>query len=490
MQMTVSRERWLPRLGWIAQIRSDRVETKVGTHVEIGPVWIAEAVWDGAFRNGGFDRTGAVFGSGVRARGGDVHVVSSAGLVDRVWVHGSGDELRCSNCLPVLLAATGDRLREDVDYRPALRNLPTPGGRPEPLLSTERGEVAAVYRSNLRWDGGRLEVVPKPRTDTEFTGFPAYRDYLAGVARAIGANAGSEEREHPLSLLTTISKGYDSPAVSVLAREAGCRRAATIRQARSVPPRDDSGEEIAAALGLECQVVDRGGRGGPAELAFWAADGRAEDQNLAAFDYPGEVTALFSGAFGGIIWADEEHKHPALADYADRNTLSFCEYRLRNGIIHCPIPYLGYDRAEEILRITRSSEMEPWSIGGDYDRPIPRRILEEAGIPRGAFALRKSATQFEESFSWPHRQELQASYASYLRRVGDDVPPVGWYRFLNALDRTLLLPLQERTPLSFARLRKQLRRPGRRLLNWANNELADRLARRRGGARSSPAEPA
>jgi hypothetical protein len=29
--------------------------------------------------------------------------------------------------------------------------------------------------------------------------------------------------------------------------------------------------------------------------------------------------------------------------------------------------------------------MEPYRVGGDYDRPIPRRILEELGIPRGSF---------------------------------------------------------------------------------------------------------
>ena len=33
--------------------------------------------------------------------------------------------------------------------------------------------------------------------------------------------------------------------------------------------------------------------------------------------------------------------------------------------------------------------MEPWSIGGDYDRPLARRILEEAGVPRSYFGSHK-----------------------------------------------------------------------------------------------------
>jgi hypothetical protein len=44
---------------------------------------------------------------------------------------------------------------------------------------------------------------------------------------------------------------------------------------------------------------------------------------------------------------------------------------------------------KEIDAIGRSPSMRSWTVGGDYDRPIPRRIVEEAGIPRGAFAKRK-----------------------------------------------------------------------------------------------------
>jgi hypothetical protein len=35
--------------------------------------------------------------------------------------------------------------------------------------------------------------------------------------------------------------------------------------------------------------------------------------------------------------------------------------------------------------------MEPYRVGGHYDRPIPRRLAEEAGIPRGRFGVTKRA---------------------------------------------------------------------------------------------------
>jgi hypothetical protein len=34
----------------------------------------------------------------------------------------------------------------------------------------------------------------------------------------------------------------------------------------------------------------------------------------------------------------------------------------------------------------------PWDVGGDYSKPIPRRIIEEAGVPRGTFGVSKRAT--------------------------------------------------------------------------------------------------
>lgn len=58
-------KRW-PRLAWVARCRTgrDRVEVLHGSGVEIGPGWFCEAVWDGDFEAGAFDRTSVVFGTG------------------------------------------------------------------------------------------------------------------------------------------------------------------------------------------------------------------------------------------------------------------------------------------------------------------------------------------------------------------------------------------------------------------------------------------
>jgi hypothetical protein len=72
--------------------------------------------------------------------------------------------------------------------------------------------------------------------------------------------------------------------------------------------------------------------------------------------------------------------------------MSLGEFRLRAGFIHVPLPWFAALQMGSVQHISRSDEMRPWVLGMDNDRPIARRILEEAGIPRGRFADAKRAT--------------------------------------------------------------------------------------------------
>ena len=74
------------------------------------------------------------------------------------------------------------------------------------------------------------------------------------------------------------------------------------------------------------------------------------------------------------------------------------EFRLYRGVFHCPVPFWGMRHLRELWEITASEAMQSWAVPGDYDRPIPRRIVEEAGVPRGAFGRRKKNTSHDEPF--------------------------------------------------------------------------------------------
>ena len=92
---------------------------------------------------------------------------------------------------------------------------------------------------------------------------------------------------------------------------------------------------------------------------------------------------------------------------------------MRVGFVHLPVPSIGGGRGRELSIISRSPQMKAWSLGPAYDRPIPRRIAEEAGIPRTWFGQHKKAAG-ARFFDGPNRgpQDLishlsPSSYASY-----------------------------------------------------------------------------
>ena len=89
--------------------------------------------------------------------------------------------------------------------------------------------------------------------------------------------------------MTAVSKGYDSPAVSVIARSAAVQDAVTISTTRRSAGRlfdlDDCGENVAKQLGLNSRGYRRTRIYYPFEDAVWASVGNIEDVNLTVFDY-------------------------------------------------------------------------------------------------------------------------------------------------------------------------------------------------------------
>ena len=58
--------------------------------------------------------------------------------------------------------------------------------------------------------------------------------------------------------------------------------------------------------------------------------------------------------------------------------------------------------------------MLPWKLGtGSYDRPIARRIAEEAGVPRAAFGQHKLGAGL--SSAWRLNAESERDFEDFLR---------------------------------------------------------------------------
>jgi hypothetical protein len=156
------------------------------------------------------------------------------------------------------------------------------------------------------------------------------------------------------------------------------------------------------------------------EYLYYCALHHNQDANLKDIrKYLGRASLLLTGINGDIVWSREPiAKRTGLDSSIRRGDLGghgMSELRLLVGFIQLPLPFMGARRKPDLVRITESSDMAPWRVGTAYDRPIPRRIAEEAGVPRHLFGQSKMASVvlFSQP-SIPYGQALRHEFFDYL----------------------------------------------------------------------------
>ncbi|CAN5523719.1 hypothetical protein BH10ACT11_BH10ACT11_13350 [soil metagenome] len=414
-----------PALAWLARCGPDSVELLHGSMVEVAGDWAFEGAWAGDFAGGDFDRVAVVAGSGVRIRGGGAHFVAPTSTVDRLCSLRSEDgTVTVSNSLVATLAlARAEPLDRSPDkFRRALVSIVRGLEHCVEKIPTSAGPLQLTYFHNLSWDGKVLERRPKPAVGTDFDGFDAYRGFLADGFRRMAANMASPTRRSRLEFLGTVSSGYDANACTALAAEAGCERAICFQtNARGL---SDDGVPVARALGVEPVLV---------ELDAWRQSSELTTEHEIPFLALGSGSGLvvFSGAekhlrgsvlvtgfYGDSIWNPAwPHLGPDIVR-KDASGLGLSEYRLRAGFVSCPATFWAAREVDEIVALGGSEEMAPWVTGPDYQRPVPRRILEEAGVDRDFFGQLKSGVpRARPNRSREFLQPVSArDYFAWLRR--------------------------------------------------------------------------
>ena len=383
-----------PPLAWLARCGPDSVELLHGPMVEAGDECVSEGAWAGLFTAGDLDRAPVVAGSGVRVREGEAVFVASTSTVDRLHSLRGDDEALVSNSLPALLAASGAELDRGRDYGPALMGSVIRGiRRCAHQVPSSGGPIGLHYFHNLVWDGRELAEREKPEASVGFADFEAYRAFLAESFAALAANMADPARRRRLAFLGTLSSGYDGNAATTLAAEAGCREALCFETTRRERP--DSGVPVAEALGIEPVVLRQGAwrevpeREFLPEVPFLAVKHAGALVEFHAANERLEGKVLVTGFYGDSIWnRDWEHLGPDIRR-KDASGLGFTEYRLRAGFAHCPPTFWAARQVAEVVGIARSPEMAPWVTGEEYQRPVARRIVEEAGVPRELFGRHK-----------------------------------------------------------------------------------------------------
>ncbi|MEP7367106.1 MAG: hypothetical protein ABI972_27925 [Acidobacteriota bacterium] len=436
----------LPKLAWVAAMRRDEglVEVLHGPWVETREDRFFEGAWDGPFQAGAFDDAATYVGSGGRIDGGRMLFAAPTHKLDRIQSVVSGDTLYFSNSLVLLLTRAGEEI--DLRYsnyffdylryfRAGIRMKVKP-------IRLRSGNAAylhdcaniAVHR-DLTIERLEKRIPPRPSSYLEYAAF------LERTAQQVSANATDPARSTVFPPLAAISRGYDSVAVAALASQATCRHAVTFRHS-GPGMREDSGTEIAAHLGMEVREFDRTDYTklpGFPEVEFFPNMPLAA-KALTVLEKQLTGSLFFNGQGGEDIWMNGWTSGAPLLQEPVAQTMSgsnIGEFRLRVGFIWFPLACCGAIHAPSLARISLSREMRAWSVGGKYDRPIPRRLAEERGVPRHLFGQRKVG-------GGPKIGEIglcPASDAAFRRFCRDEIgskPASGMWRSLYSFRRPLL----------------------------------------------------
>jgi hypothetical protein len=234
-----------------------------------------------------------------------------------------------------------------------------------------------------------------------FTDYEEYKRYLLEITVSVLGNLHHENRPIRYEPMSTVSTGYDSPAVASLASATGCREAMTFLLARDFltsrsneVSRNDSGVEIAKSLGMQAIELDADAYRAMdtfPEAEFLATGYGGEDVIFAGTEALLSERVLLTGYHGDRVWSLNPDHVSVDLKRGDPSGASLLEFRLRTGFVHLPVAFIGAGNHRAIWIISNSAEMQPWRIGGSYDRPIPRRIAEEMGVPRALFGQTKKA---------------------------------------------------------------------------------------------------
>jgi hypothetical protein len=389
----------LPPLAWCARVRRGNSDVTVvhGRWVEARERFFFEGAWNGDFGQGAPAGATACFGSGAEATSDGYLFVTPTHMLERVQSVRVGDDLFVSNSLPFLLSA----IKDGVDSKYKFYHFE--------LMTNMKGYRA--YRDRVRTLAGRdvrlffhCNVLVRPDLSIEvrdkelppdFTDYDHYIAFLKDVVGSVTANATDTRRVKTFPPLASISSGYDSPACALLARGVGATEAVTFGQARpGYDEEDDSGRDIAEHLGLRVLEFDRleyRSMESLPEAEFLANGTGGEEVVFAPLERVLPGTLFFTGYLGDAVWnrVTGRVNTELLMLYPGGSSLG--EFRLRVGFIHFPVPTAGYIRHPSIFAISNSDAMRPWALGNDYDRPIPRRMLEEIGVARETFGRTKKA---------------------------------------------------------------------------------------------------
>jgi hypothetical protein len=392
----------IPVLSWAAILerKSEVVKILHGAWLETSEGSFVEGVWDGDFTKGEFENATALMGFGGKIKKDKALFCCPCHPLERLNLYRAADRIVLSPSLAFLLKLTGLTLDHRYahyywDFITFVRKMENHLG----MLPTQGVEtINVIHCRDIEIDRDLDVRIKMKNNPPEFKDYESYRMYLTECLRKMRDNSISPARRRTYDMISTISMGYDSPACAAIAAEIGCK--STVTHKVSIEDReqyhltgDDAGHVIAEALGMRAEIRD------PKEYLMYDGMPEAEftatgydDEALVMSSFEGDFRQkmVVTGMHGENVW-NRVSKTPVEKNIykLDGCGCSLSEFRYRVGFIHVPLPFCGSIRLPSINRISNSAEMAPWSLWNGYDRPIPRRIVEEKGVERKLFGQEK-----------------------------------------------------------------------------------------------------
>jgi len=409
---TVRRSTSIPALAWLAQRDGDTWECVIGPRVESLPGGFYEGVWDSDFGHFPPSDSEFAFGTGLHHAAKQPLFLSSRNpaLYTFVLRRRHDGQVFVSNSLTFALTAAevpadgpfvahlSRSLRTTIQAQTSIGVYKAP----TLLHEDDHYRLDAVTFFDFHVGDGGVITRRWRRPRKYFSDFATYREFMESTLRRLLDNAQSPQRGVALHPFVLLSSGYDSVAAAVLGKAAGLQDAGTL--AVTVEGRDDSGLHVARALDLHCSVQEHVigqevagldfNAVGPLRdraLEFLTEGGVGLDLMMLPFADQLQSAVVLTGNYGDIYF-ERSAKPPSGFERFAFGGPPPAEFRLRTGFVILPVPLLGVRFTPPITDLNRSAEMAPFSTGDDYDRPVMRRIGEEAGLQRSDFGTAKTAT--------------------------------------------------------------------------------------------------
>lgn len=449
----------LPRLAWCAIItRQDQaIVVYHGADVEVASNAFFEGAWDGEFEQFNFDEASVFAGSGGRLRRDKVVFSADTGVCDWLYTVQAGARAYVSNSIAFLFSITAHKPDPAYPFYYAdLIHYARMGrrGKNRTLRNATGREITIFWTCNLQVDLSlRTRQMPKPGF-AEPKAFAQYVEMLTSSFSRVAYNAANSGRKLQLIPLSALSRGYDCNASAAIVASLGYLDGFTFQRmvgedfSRGCP--DDSGLEVADQLGMDVQVVSPTAyrRLHVSRDDEFCANPAGSEVLVAGLEVllPGRL--LVSGRIGDYLWRTGAHlpgSDAVMPELTWISGLSINDFRLRVGFLRIELPQIGASCAQAIQSLSNSQEMRAWRLGVKYDRPMPRRILEERGVQRNTFGMKKMAGGFVylpfdvqglspqarvdfDQFYSGIKHEIPKSKLEHLRRYG----PVLWRQILAA----------------------------------------------------------